>query len=290
LRLLCRELARATRDLLILSVDPKRASDPDVASDAERERLSAMVGQWSREDLLRAFDALTKAEQEIRVSDQPRFNLEMGLLRLMHLRKLVPLADLLTGARALPAASKVPSVPNVPSVPKGIVPKTVPTVPVAARPLVTANPVKNEAPGTVGTTGTLGTAVDSGFKDRFLAEIKSNKATFYNLVVASAYRIDASPSAVAFAFLPNQKNAKLQCEEQKPWIASIAEKVAGKPVPVSIGFADASTQQAKAPSSPGPVDAPKTSADDVKAEALANSTVQAVLEIFPVEKTTVEER
>ena len=28
LRLLCRELARATRDLLILSVDPKRASDP----------------------------------------------------------------------------------------------------------------------------------------------------------------------------------------------------------------------------------------------------------------------
>src|SRR6185295_10931682 len=30
LRLLCRELARATRDLLILSVDAKRASDPDV--------------------------------------------------------------------------------------------------------------------------------------------------------------------------------------------------------------------------------------------------------------------
>jgi len=291
LRLLCRELARATRDLLILSVDPKRASDPDVASDAERERLSAMVGQWSREDLLRAFDALTKAEQEIRVSDQPRFNLEMALLRLMHLRKLVPLADLLTGARALPAspAPKVPSVPRVPNVPTGAVQKTVPTVP-ASRPPVTANPVKNDAPGTSGTPGTIGTAGDSAFKDRFLSEIKSNKATFYNLVVASAYRIDASPSAVAFAFLPNQKNAKLQCEEQKPWIASIAEKVAGKPVPVSIGFADASTQQAKAPSSPGPVDAPKTSADDVKAEALANSTVQAVLEIFPVEKTTVEER
>ncbi len=85
LRLLCRELARATRDLLILSVDPKRASDPDVAADAERERLSAMTGQWSREDLLRAFDLLTRTEQEVRVSDQPRFNLEMALLRLMHL-------------------------------------------------------------------------------------------------------------------------------------------------------------------------------------------------------------
>ena len=98
LRLLCRELARATRDLLILSVDPKRASDPDVAGDAERERLAAMAGQWSREDLLRAFDLLTKAEQEIRISDQPRYNLEMALLRLMHLRKLVPLTELLSGA------------------------------------------------------------------------------------------------------------------------------------------------------------------------------------------------
>jgi len=128
LRLLCRELARATRDLLILSVDPKRASDPDVASDAERERLSAMVGQWSREDLLRAFDLLTKAEQEVRVSDQPRFNLEMALLRLMHLRKLVPLSELLSGsgaaARSMPQAARaplapVPSVRTVPGVPTG---------------------------------------------------------------------------------------------------------------------------------------------------------------------------
>jgi DNA polymerase III gamma/tau subunit len=86
LRLLCRELARATRDLLILSVDPKRASDPDVAADAEARAPERHGRSWSREDLLRAFDLLTKAEQEVRVSDQPRFNLEMALLRLMHLR------------------------------------------------------------------------------------------------------------------------------------------------------------------------------------------------------------
>src|SRR5829696_7892555 len=121
LRLLCRELARATRDLLVLSVDPKRASDPDVAADAERERLAAMAGQWSREDLLRAFDLLTKAEQEVRVSDQPRFNMEMALLRLMHLRKLVPLADLLSGTSRIASPAAVPKVPNVPQVSKGIV-------------------------------------------------------------------------------------------------------------------------------------------------------------------------
>src|SRR5262245_5902001 len=163
LRLLCRELARATRDLLILSVDPKRAADPDVAADAERERLSAMAGQWSREDLLRAFDLLTKAEQEIRVSDQPRYNMEMALLRLMHLRKLVPLSELLSGSGSI-SRSVVPSVPKVPGVPKASFSKAVPSVPTSRPPApsTSGTAVKNDASGTPGTLGTPGT----DFKDR----------------------------------------------------------------------------------------------------------------------------
>ena len=290
LRLLCREIARAARDLLILSVDPKRAADPDVAGDAERERLLAMAGQWSREDLLRAFDLLTKAEQEIRVSDQPRYNLEMALLRLMHLRKLVPLSDLLAGA-------KVPSVPRVPDVPQASFSKAVPSAPrpvaPAPPPTRTSNQGQNNALGTSGTPGTSGTIGSDGFKDRFLAEIKSGKATFYNLVVASAYRIDATTSGISFVFLPNQKNAKAQCDEQTAWLQSLAEKVAGKPVPISVMIvegAGASSASARGESDELRRDRPKASADEVKAEAMANSTVQAVLEIFPVEKTTIEER
>ena len=288
LRLLCREIARALRDLLILTVDPRRATDPDVAGDAERERLLAMAGQWSREDLLRGFDLLTKAEQEIRVSDQPRYNLEMTLLRLMHLRKLVPLSELLTGASRLP---QVPAVPKVPVVPNVGVPK-VPGVPRV--PDVRGTPGTAGTPGTSRTSGTPGTSGTSGteFKDRFLAEIKSGKATFYNLVVASAYRIDATTSGINFVFLANQKNAKAHCEEQKAWLQSLAEKVAGKPVPVSVVVAEGSAP-AREHSGELRRDEPaaqKSSPEALKAEAMANSTVQAVLEIFPVEKTTIEER
>jgi DNA polymerase-3 subunit gamma/tau len=295
LRLLCRELARATRDLLILSVDPKRASDPDVAADAEKERLLAMAGQWSREDLLRAFDLLTKTEQEVRVSDQPRYNLEMGLLRLMHLRKLVPLGELLGLAEkgpARPMVSKVPQVPNVPNVPKVQMP-----APPAARsftpPAPRAAPTPSPSASTsvaLGTPGTSGT--DSALKDAFLAEVKSQKSTFYNLVVASAYSIEAKPDKIVFSFQPNKKNAKLQCEDQKAWLATIAEKVAGRPMPVTIVTAEADAVAAPAPSNIGsPVAPPKSGAsDDIKAEAMANSTVQAVLEIFPIDKTTIEER
>jgi DNA polymerase III subunit gamma/tau len=276
LRLLCRELARATRDLLILSVDPKRASDPDVAADAERERLSAMSGQWSREDLLRAFDLLTKAEQEVRVSDQPRFNLEMALLRLMHLRKLVPLSELLSGG------SRVSSVQSVQNVQK-VAPRPTPTAPRPAAPAASPRPQVPSAPAAP--------SGGSDFKDRFLAEVKSGKSTFYNLVVASAFRIEASASGVSFAFLPNQKNAKGQCEEQKAWLASIAEKVAGKPVPISIVVAESGSQPAPAPAVPqSATSKPHASPEELKDEAMQNSTVQALLEIFPVEKTTVEER
>ena len=66
LRAVCRELSRVVRDLLVLAVDPSRINDPEIAGEGERDRLKALAGRFSREDLLRAFDLLTRAEQEIR--------------------------------------------------------------------------------------------------------------------------------------------------------------------------------------------------------------------------------
>ena len=54
------------RDLLVLSVDPSRIDDPEIASESERDRLKGLVSRFSREDLLRAFDVLSKAEFDIR--------------------------------------------------------------------------------------------------------------------------------------------------------------------------------------------------------------------------------
>ncbi len=118
-----------------------------------------------------------------------------------------------------------------------------------------------------------------------MAEIKSAKSTFYNLVVAQAFRIDVSPSGINFVFQANQKNAKQQADDQRAWLQQVAEKLAGKPVPVTITLAEPSTPAAPPPA----VVTPRASAEDVNAQAMANATVQAVLEIFPVEKTTVEE-
>src|SRR4026209_2523629 len=77
LRLVCRELSRVVRDLLVLNVDPSRASDPEIAGESERDVVVALAARCSREYLLRAFDLLTRAEVDIRGAAQPRYHLEM---------------------------------------------------------------------------------------------------------------------------------------------------------------------------------------------------------------------
>ena len=95
LKLVCRELARVARDLLVIGIDSSRVADPDIALETERERLTSLAARFSREDLLRSFDLLAKAEADVRASAQPRYHLEMALLRWIHLRKLVPIEDVI---------------------------------------------------------------------------------------------------------------------------------------------------------------------------------------------------
>ena len=104
LRSVCRELARLVRDLMVLKVDARRIADPEIAADAERERLQALADRFSREDLLRGFDVLSRAELDIRNATQPRYHFEMAMLRWIHLRRLVPLTELLGGAGRLDPA------------------------------------------------------------------------------------------------------------------------------------------------------------------------------------------
>src|SRR6185295_6792842 len=112
LKLVCRELSRVVRDIMMATVDPERAGEGELA-EGERARLAALAGRFSREDLMRAFDLLAKCEQDIRVAAHPRYHFEMAMLKWMHLRRLVPLADLLeqmgSGRTALPAPAAAPA-------------------------------------------------------------------------------------------------------------------------------------------------------------------------------------
>ena len=282
LRLVLRELSRVVRDLMIVSVDPARAGEGELA-EGERERLTQLASRFSREDLMRAFDLLSNAEQEIRTASHPRYQFEMVLLKWMHTRKLTPLVDLLASGAASGGALKS-QIPN----PK----PQIPSRPVA--PAKTAAPPK-AAPAT--DPGSRIPDPGSGsLKDKLLAEIRSGKATFYNTVVAQAQRIDVTPDRITFVFGPAQSTLRQWFDQQKAWLDAAAERIAGRKIAVTseLGAAAPAPPSAPAPSDPGsripdPGQAQPEKKRDLKAEAMTSSTVQAMLDVFPAEIRDVEE-
>jgi DNA polymerase III subunit gamma/tau len=281
LRAVCRELSRVVRDLLVLSVDAARIADPEIAGEGERERLKALVDRFSREDLLRAFDVLTRAETDIRGAAQPRYHLEMALLRWMHLRKLVPIEDLIAGAAAAPPAALRPQPKPTAAASGNVASGNVASGNVASgfSRTTTPAPANATAPKPVAPP-----APASNFKDAFLAEIRKGKAVFYNTVVAQAQKIEVAGDKITFAFAPNQRALKEMFEQNRAWLESIAQQASGRRIAVSASHTDAA---APAPDADAAQAADKKNA--LREQALADAGVQAMLDVFPAEIRDVEE-
>jgi len=317
LRAVCRELSRVVRDLLVLSVDPSRINDPEIASEGERDRLKALAGRYSREDLLRAFDLLARAEADVRAAAQPRYHLEMALLRWIYLRKIVPIEDLIAGTPNVPRGQSTPA-STKPAAQSPLVSQAAAAASRAATARVLANaapairtpgiPASTPAHGTVapgtaargiaapGTTapGTVAPSplaspraappASGSLKDTLLAEIRKSKQVFYNMVVAQAQKIEIAGDRVSFTFAPNQRTLRDTFEQNRPWLESIGQQVAGR----RLVFAAQTQSEASAPTAESAEKPPDKKAV-LREQALADAGVQTMLEMFPAEIRDVEE-
>ena len=287
LRLVCRELSRVVRDLLVLSVDPSRANDPEIAGEGERERLLGLTKRFSREDLLRAFDLLAKAEADIRSAAQPRYHLEMSLLRWIHLRKLMPIEALIQSAGAggaLPrqtAAAPARSAPPTSSAPSRPLSST-PLPPKA--PTVSGAPASAQRPAApVAPPPTPPAAGDASIKDAFLTEVRKATAMAYNTVVVQAQRLDVQGDRIVLTYTAAQKIGPA-FERYKSTLETVATRVAGRKMAV-VNETMVAEPAASGTAQAGEAD--RKSA--LKEEALADAGVQALLEVFPAEIRDVEE-
>ena len=312
LKLIIRELTKLVRDMMMVSVDPARAGEGDLA-EGEIVRLTALAKQFSREDLMRAFDILAKAEQDIRTASHPRYYVEMLLLRWMHLRKLVPLMELLegggggtparsaiaptssriapTGSRLAPTSNKLAPTSNK------LAPTSDKDAPSSDTPAPTRNiiaPTSSKlapASNTLAPTGdtpapTSETSAPAGLKDKFLAEIRSGKNTLYSLAVAQAQRIDVTDDRITFTFASNQNVAKMQLDSNREWLEGIAHRLTGRRIQVTSAQVQAdATPSANA----SPAAAPAAPKRDLKEEARSSPGIQAMLDVFPAEIRDVEE-
>src|SRR5437588_307347 len=111
-----RELARYFRNLLVARIAGAETRLVAAAA-AQREKLAATAARFSEEDLSRYLKLSLDLFSDLQVSLQPRFHLEIGLIRLVHAGRLLPIEQALAGMgaresspRPAPSAQAAPPV------------------------------------------------------------------------------------------------------------------------------------------------------------------------------------
>jgi DNA polymerase-3 subunit gamma/tau len=296
LKLVVRELTGLVRDLMVVSVDPTRLGDPELSTDADR--LQALAARFSREDLLRAFDVLARAEQDVRYAAQPRYHLEMALLRWIHLGHLSPIADVLAalghgrspaqaGARAGLGGPRPAAAAPMPTAAAAAVRSPAPpprvVTPIEASPADASRPPAAPVPAAVGqpvaapATAPLA-APDAGTVDQLVEALRKSNRTFFGTALARAsFAIDAGKLVLTVG--GNFEQAR--CEGRRSWIEETAQHVLGRRLPLEIRVVVSVTEAAA-----DPVEQDKAR---LKEQALKSEAVQAMLDVFAAEIRDAEE-
>jgi DNA polymerase-3 subunit gamma/tau len=99
LRNFCRDLLAHFRDLLVTKVSGnEELLEAAVCEPAELKRQAAL---FSESDLVRFFHSLAETETKLRAATQPRYQLEIGIVKLMELRGVESINDILQRLTAL---------------------------------------------------------------------------------------------------------------------------------------------------------------------------------------------
>ncbi|HXL82478.1 MAG TPA: DNA polymerase III subunit gamma/tau [Pyrinomonadaceae bacterium] len=112
LRNFCRDLLAHFRDLLVAKVSgSEELMEAAICDSAELRRQAAL---FSEADLVRFFNSLAETENLLRTASHPRYQVEIGLVKLMEMRRLEPLSELMDRLNALENALRTgkPEVSN----------------------------------------------------------------------------------------------------------------------------------------------------------------------------------
>ena len=111
LRNFCRDLLAHLRDLLVARISGESALLNTAAAD--RRALVEQAHNFSESDLVRFFHSLTETENNLRAAAHPRYQLEVGLVKLIEMRRLVPLSNLIERLSALEESLRTGTAPII---------------------------------------------------------------------------------------------------------------------------------------------------------------------------------
>ena len=130
-----RQLVRFLRNATVAKVAGKDSALLQMSSE-ERERVARVAELFGEEDLTRHLQIMLRTHGELGYKQEQRFHLELGLLKMAHAQRLIPIEQLLSDAALSPTSS-----PSRPATRPSIVGGT--SSPEARRPELPSAPRQN---------------------------------------------------------------------------------------------------------------------------------------------------
>jgi DNA polymerase III subunit gamma/tau len=103
---MARQLVRYLRNCLMAKLGGEKTELLQISGD-ERARAVRTAALFSEEDLTRFLQVILRTFDELNYRQEPRLHLELGLMKLVHLQRLLPLEQILS---SLPGAARPPAV------------------------------------------------------------------------------------------------------------------------------------------------------------------------------------
>jgi DNA polymerase-3 subunit gamma/tau len=225
LRFFTSSLMQYLRDVLVTRVAPSASDLLDMPG--ETPDLEALARELSEEDLVRSLEVLTQAEDGLRTSPEPRFHLEMALLKIAQLRRLASFEELLARFESLAAGGPPPSPPA--------------PVPPAARPALppapekrTAAPLPRPSEASAEAAPTPAPESRGALVEQLWERLKTGKPMLHALV-SRHHRADVELDRLRIQFLPEQKVLAEQLREKS--LMSLLEEQAAAVFGKKLGIA-----------------------------------------------------
>jgi len=302
LRNFCRDVLGHLRDLLVVKVsgDPKLLD----SSSAQTGALQQQAALFSESDLVRFFHSLAETEASLKDAANARYQVEVGLVKLMEMRRLASLGDLvgriaelesaLRTGRAPAERKSAQATPGATSSTSTRSTSTASTRGASAAEHRTASEVT--APPPVQAADELAApvaiaeppATPGSLVDQIKAELEKRKRKLLAAAMAAAARVELEGDELTIEFSPDAKHSRdtLAKADNARILRETCAEVCGREIGIRFVIRDGEADEA----SVSPEEDERRSKQKARLAAAQNPTVQQVLKTFGGEIVDVKMR
>jgi DNA polymerase-3 subunit gamma/tau len=282
LRNFCRDVLGHLRDLLVVKVsgDPKLLDSSSALTDA----LQQQAGLFSQSDLVRFFHSLAETEASLKEAANPRYQVEVGLVKLMEMRRLAPLSDLVARIAELESALRTGRAPAERKTPAPTAPTNTSTRTASAGSSGRSASAHESAPASSNAAAAAhegsspevpdaSPAPSGSLKEQIKSELEKKKKKMLIAAIAAAPRIELEGDDLVVEFSADDRHLA------KPDTAKILREVSAEICGRSVGIRFATGNGGdEAPASPE--EEQRRSKQKARQAAADNPRVQQVLRAF----------